>query len=469
MAPTLGQRLRALRVERGLSQADLAGDLVSPSYVSLIESGRRSPEREVLEGLAGKLGCSVFYLESGVQPEEINEQRLRLQFAEIALVNGAADEARARFGELAGQSRGEIRHGASWGLARAEEAAGDLHAALTRLDELLDAARAGEPGTPGLLLLLMTRCRLYREAGDFSRSIEVGEDALREVRGLGLEGSEEEIKLASTLVASYWGRGDLFSAQHLVSQVIQRAEQLGSRTAQGSAYWNACLVAEARGQLNLAVDLAQRSLALMSESSMDLNLAGLRVTYAWLLLRLDPPLLAEAEQVLARAHEVLSERSHNLLLVSCETELARCSLLRGDFDEARRIARHAIERGAEGGDTQGALVVSGLASILSGSAREGIAEVSAAARSLEETGSQREAAQVWRELAEALLQQDNPEPAIVALQRAADCAGARAPSIRPAIPQPSLRSLYARQRPARSARILVQAVQQEPERLRSEV
>jgi hypothetical protein len=64
----------------------------------------------------------------------------------------------------------------------------------------------------------MARCRLYRKAGDFSRSIEVGEDALREVRGLGLEGSEDEIRLASTLVSSYWSRGDLFSAQRLASR-----------------------------------------------------------------------------------------------------------------------------------------------------------------------------------------------------------------------------------------------------------
>ncbi len=60
--------------------------------------------------------------------------------------------------------------------------------------------------------------------------------ALREVRALGLEGTEEEIKLASTLVAAYWARGDLFSAQHLADQVIERAERLGSRTARGSAY-----------------------------------------------------------------------------------------------------------------------------------------------------------------------------------------------------------------------------------------
>src|SRR5260370_292312 len=300
MAPTLGQRLRALRAERGLSQADLAGDLVSPSYVSLIESGRRSPERDVLEGLARKLRCSVFYLESGMMPEELNEQRLRLQFAEIALANGALDEAREKFGEVAEHARGEIRHSATWGLVRAEEAAGDLHAAVTHLEELLAAARASEPGAPALMLLLNTHCRLYHEAGDFSRSIDVGENALREVRDLGLDGTEEEITLATTLVSSYWLRGDIFSAQHLASQVIERAERLGTRTARGRIYWNACLVAEARGELTLALDLAQRSLALMAASSLDLNLAALRITYGWLLLRCDPPRLDEAQAAMRR-------------------------------------------------------------------------------------------------------------------------------------------------------------------------
>jgi transcriptional regulator with XRE-family HTH domain len=429
MAPTLGQRLRALRVERGLSQADLAGDLVSPSYVSLIESGRRSPERDVLEGLARKLGCSVFYLESGVAPEELNEQRLRLQFAEIALANGDLDEARQRFREVAAQARGEVRHSSSWGLVRVEEAASDLDAAVTHVEELLAASRAGEPGTPGLLLLLMARCRLYREAGDFSRSIEVGEDALREVRALGLEGSEDEIKLASTLVSSYWARGDLFSAQRLASRVIDRAERLGSRTAQGAAYWNACLLAEARGELTLALDLARRSLALMSESALDLNLAALRVTYGWLLLRCDPPLLDEAEANLSRAHQVLSDRSHNPILASCETEQARCALLRGDFATAIRVAGEAIARTAGGVEQENARLVRGLALMVSGQVEAGFAEAFAAAETLEALGSRREAAQAWRELADALLHRELLEQAVTALRRAADCAGIRSTAI----------------------------------------
>src|SRR5215475_12520108 len=100
MTATLGQRLRTLRIERGLSQADLAGDLVSPCYVSLIESDRRSPEREVLDGLARRLGCSVLFLETGIAPEEVNEQRLRLQFANIARANGELEQARELYIEL---------------------------------------------------------------------------------------------------------------------------------------------------------------------------------------------------------------------------------------------------------------------------------------------------------------------------------------------------------------------------------
>ena len=274
MGSSLGQRLRALRMERGLSQADLAGDLVSPSYVSLIEADRRSPEREVLTGLAHRLGCSSLYLETGTVPEEINEQRLQLQFAEIALANGELAQAHDRFRAMALQASSEVRHGAIWGLARTEEALGNLHEAVTHLEALLEAARAGEPGAPSLLNLLIGRCRIYRLAGDFARSIEVGEDAVREVRELGLEGTEDEIRLASSLVGSYFARGDMFSAQHLVSRVIERAEKLGSRQAQGNAYWNASIVAAARGQLTDALDLAAKTLALLAETSPDRSLAG---------------------------------------------------------------------------------------------------------------------------------------------------------------------------------------------------
>jgi transcriptional regulator with XRE-family HTH domain len=431
MSPTLGQRLRALRIERGLSQADLAGDLVSPSYVSLIESDRRSPERDVLDGLARRLGCSTLFLESGVAPEELNEQRLRLQFAEIARTNGSLNEARDQFKELLHAASGEIRYESIWGLARIEEALGNFHEAMTHLEVLLDAARTGEPGAPGMLTLFNARCRIYRKAGDFTRSIEVGDASLREVRALGLEGTEDEIRLASTLVGSYWARGDLFSAQHLASQVIERAEKLGSRQAQGNAYWNASLVAAARGQLNLALELGAKTLGLLSESAPTHDLAVMRVTYAWLLLRCDPPRLDEAEALLARAREVLTALAMSSSLASCETEIARCALLRGNFDDAIEIARQAIARCADGApELAQARMVSGLALTLSGRPEDGIALMTNAAELMAVLGSRLDAARAWREAGEALIQVGHSGQAIDALRKAADFAGAQSSTIR---------------------------------------
>lgn len=59
---TFGQILRENRRSRGLSQAQLGGRRYSGSYISHLESGRRTANREVIEFLAGQLG---------VAPEEL--------------------------------------------------------------------------------------------------------------------------------------------------------------------------------------------------------------------------------------------------------------------------------------------------------------------------------------------------------------------------------------------------------------
>lgn len=56
----LAQRLRELRKIKGLTQAQLAGQLeVSPSAVGMYEQGRREPDHETL----GRL-CTIFHVSS---------------------------------------------------------------------------------------------------------------------------------------------------------------------------------------------------------------------------------------------------------------------------------------------------------------------------------------------------------------------------------------------------------------------
>jgi transcriptional regulator with XRE-family HTH domain len=64
---SIGQRVKRLRVERGLSQRALAEglDRVTFAYISRIESETRTPSLRALRQLAERLGVSSLYLETG--------------------------------------------------------------------------------------------------------------------------------------------------------------------------------------------------------------------------------------------------------------------------------------------------------------------------------------------------------------------------------------------------------------------
>lgn len=56
---TMGEKIRALRLRKGLNQTNLAKGIVTASMISQIESDRAKPSHGVLTQLADRLGCSV--------------------------------------------------------------------------------------------------------------------------------------------------------------------------------------------------------------------------------------------------------------------------------------------------------------------------------------------------------------------------------------------------------------------------
>src|SRR5206468_9954529 len=82
---SIGQRLRRLRLERQLSQRELASPGVSYAYISRIEAGARRPSVKALRMLAKKLGVSADYLETGSEIRESDERELRIADAELEL------------------------------------------------------------------------------------------------------------------------------------------------------------------------------------------------------------------------------------------------------------------------------------------------------------------------------------------------------------------------------------------------
>src|SRR5262245_39039653 len=101
---TIGQRLRRLRLERGLSQRELASPGVSYAYISRIEAGTRQPSVKALRKLAGKLGISADYLETGSQLDAAAAGELRLSDVELAIRLGEGDGSETALREILADS-----------------------------------------------------------------------------------------------------------------------------------------------------------------------------------------------------------------------------------------------------------------------------------------------------------------------------------------------------------------------------
>lgn len=88
---TLGERIRKLRAERGLSLAKVAQGDFSRAFLNQVELGRAQPSTRVLRVIAGRLGTQVDYLLEGRLPGL--DRELALERARILLLRGRARQA----------------------------------------------------------------------------------------------------------------------------------------------------------------------------------------------------------------------------------------------------------------------------------------------------------------------------------------------------------------------------------------
>ncbi|GEN78536.1 helix-turn-helix transcriptional regulator [Actinotalea fermentans] len=424
----LADRIRAERARAGLSQTALAGDDLSPNYVSLIESGRRMPTDGTLAVLAERLGTTVDFLKYGDAAPSEERARLEISFARLALTNGEAEQAKERLEALDLSSISPRYHSEVLRvLAQAHDQLGQLDEAVSLLEPLLAEARAHGRATEAAVLAMQLTVA-YHDAGDLNRSIELGEQVLAEVEALGIAGTDEHLRLGSTILWSYYERGDLLFATHRAAELIRLAEEKGTRRGRGSIYWNASLVAEGRGDLGEACRLAERALAYLAEGSASLDVPRLRLHYAWLLLRSEPaePRLALAQ--LEPATRELELIGSEIDLARCEFEAGRAHLLLGDVAEAETMARAGLARLTVGDtnlDLCNGRMLLGDIHAARGEVREATECYRWAADMFGMMSAGREAATVWRSLGDRMMANGDAEGAAKAYEAALREAGIR--------------------------------------------
>jgi len=424
----LGDRLRAARLARGWTQTDLADGLMSVGYVSRIESGLRRPNTGVLESLASRLDVAIDELLRGPTAREQDAIRLSLDFAELSLETGDTIEGEARARDARDRARAIAHHEmadrAQYLVARALEQQGKVDDAILELEALVTSPVGSLLSVRATLAL--SRC--YRESGDLSLAIDLGERVLIELSGSPLDSTDEAVQLAVTVAAAYWERGDTGQAIRTCRKAIDKAERLDSPKARASAYWNASMMESRKGSVVHAVPLAERALALLAEGQDGRNLARLRSVLADMQLQLDPPEFEAAQENLERAEEELRHSSASAIdLARNKLFRAQATLLAGNHDTARSMSQEVYDEVVDQVPDLAAHACTILGQSVSASGDvEGASQAyRQAVMLLTGIGADRGAAQLWFELAGLSEGVGDFDTARVAYRSAAASAGLR--------------------------------------------
>jgi tetratricopeptide (TPR) repeat protein len=414
-----------------MTQAQLGGDRLSESYVSLIESGRRNPPTDVLAYLARRLGSTVEVLRGDEEMPDAGRAELLIRRGEWETSSGQVGrgiehlEAGMTLAATLGLPLLESR--ARISLAKALEAGGQLGEAIAAWEDVLERGAADPRNTPWAAATVgLSRC--YRETGDLERAIEVGESFWRnqaEIAG----GPEDRVLVGATLLSAYLELGDQSRCRELAGELIALAETADTPMATGAAYWNAALAAEADGRVADALRLAEKAQAKFAETEDVRNRARLQTALAGLHLRMDPADVQEALRLLHAAHPVLKQFASPVDVSYCQTELARAHLQIEDFGQAISIASATIEALDRSGEARlekaRTLMVRAIARSATGATEEASADALEAAVLLERLGAGRQAASTWTELAELYVALGDSERAIEAFRRATLLLGAK--------------------------------------------
>lgn len=340
---TTGARLRALRTTANLSQSQMATATgLSNGFISLLESGRRAPSDATLQILADTLGTTAAYLRDGAPTDAERAAQGLVLAAEQSV---AAGDPAAAMTALARVRLADVTHLYRARLLRvlgvAHDALGETEEAISAFEVALALARAEKRATD-IAEIGMWLVGSYLEVGSLGHAVALGESLVREVEDLGLTGTDEHLRLGSTLVWAVFERGDHTYASVRARQLIAVAEQGGSPRARGSVYWNAALIAQARGNDERGLDLARTALDLMLEAGAGRDVPRLRYDLAYMFLRAHPSQPHAAMEQLTLAEADLRLVGSVIEVARWTIEAGRAHLQLGDLDAAEDMATKGL-------------------------------------------------------------------------------------------------------------------------------
>jgi len=354
---TIGERLKRLRLDRGLSQRELAAPGVSYAYISRIEAGTRQPSVKALRRLASKLGVSADYLERGRELDPSDERELRLIDLELAVRLGETESVDAPLEQVvadsvaAGDRRSALRaRVALAALAQERRQHG-------RAIELLEDALRTEPFDPVECYDMYANLgRVYTEAGRPQDAVLLFERCIAECKALG--DTTTEARYATLLSYALSDMGELGRAEQVVQEALERIEDSADPYMRVRLYWSIARLAHTEGREAVALSNVRKAIALLQATEDTFHLARAHILAAYITLARED--VDAAERHLDQAERLLGNAPPPQDVFEITLQRARVAALRGDAARATELGREAVQQAGDDAPVDRGLALSAL-------------------------------------------------------------------------------------------------------------
>ena len=400
--PHFGERLRRLRQQRGMKQADLADSGLSASYISRIESGNRAVTPHVAHVLAERLGVEIGAFQSS--REAYLAQQLADAQASLATGNhrAAAEAFEAALAQAAGAPLATawlIRHSLGLALANLGRLA-DWRRYQTEL-----VALATDAGSADLLTQAQTGLsNCLRLSGDIAEAYAAARAARDRSRDPDVEPGHR-ILATIALIAAESETGRAADATRRAEELLGLLDEQTPAPLRAQALWAAASTYVARGRHDEAMALLVKAINELPSGEDVVTWARLRLAVVSLGDRAGAPMDDVACEWYREAAHVLRLTAIPIYQIQLEVVEARIALDKGRNAEAKERSETALARAEllSFRDHARTQMLWAQATARTGEPDRAIAELRAVAQRLDEAGARDLSAEAWRLVAELAL------------------------------------------------------------------
>lgn len=376
---------------------------MSYAYVSRIEAGARQPSLKAIRILAGKLGVSPEYIETGAEMPKAYDREIRLADAELGLRLGEdVEQAELTFRALAADARetadSAVEMRARIGLGLALAARGQHAEAIVHLERAESSPTITPSSRPDVYAAL-GRC--YTAVGELRRAVALFERSLEALAEHAPADRPVEFRFRSHLSGVLAEAGELQRARSVLLEAPAPAEQRVDVRRRVSLYWTLARIAATDGEPLAAMTHMRRAIGLLESSEDTVELARAHLHCAEILLVEGH--VEQAGSYLDRADRLLELAGDQRDLAALRTQQAHLAVRRGKPDEAIELATEALGSLAEDAvDAGGAWHALGAAHALRGDVESAADSLRRAVELLRESGAWRDAMTAYRVWAQVL-------------------------------------------------------------------